>query len=75
MRKTSFFDIINLSINQTFARTLLTSVTTISVVVALFFLGGEVLNNFAFILLVGCISGVYSTIFIASPLVYAWEKK
>ena len=75
MRKTSFLDIINLSINQTFSRTILTSFTTISVVVALFFLGGEVLHNFAFILLIGCVSGVYSTIFIASPLVYAWEKK
>jgi preprotein translocase subunit SecF len=41
----------------------------------LFFLGGEVLNTFAFCLLVGFISGVYSTVFIATPLVLAWQKK
>ncbi|MCP4650002.1 MAG: protein translocase subunit SecD [PVC group bacterium] len=75
MRKTTFRDVINLSINQTLGRTIWTSVTTLSIVAALYFLGGEVLHNLAFILLVGFISGVYSTVFIASPLVYAWEKK
>ncbi len=75
MRKTSFKDIINLSINQTLGRTLWTSVTTIAIVLSLFVLGGEVLHNFAFILLIGFVSGVYSTVFIASPLIYAWEKR
>ncbi|MBU0744580.1 MAG: protein translocase subunit SecD [Gammaproteobacteria bacterium] len=75
MRKTSFKDIINMSINQTLGRTIWTSVTTIAIVIALFFWGGEVLHNFAFILLIGFISGVYSTVFIASPLLYAWERK
>ncbi|MBI4335649.1 MAG: protein translocase subunit SecF, partial [Candidatus Omnitrophica bacterium] len=45
------------------------------VVIALFFFGGDVLNDFAFALLVGFISGIYSTVFIASPLVLAWRKK
>jgi len=75
MRKTTFRDIINISINQTLGRTVWTSVTTIFIVAALYFMGGRVLHNFAFILLIGFVSGVYSTIFIASPLVYAWEKK
>lgn len=75
MRKTSFRDIINLSINQTLGRTVWTSVTTICIVLALYLMGGRVLHNFAFILLIGFVSGVYSTVFIASPLVYAWEKK
>ncbi len=74
-RKTSFKDIINMSINQTLGRTLWTTVTTLCIVASLFFLGGKVLHNFAFIMLIGFISGIYSTIFIASPLVYAWEKK
>lgn len=75
MRKTTFRDVINLSINQTLGRTIWTSVTTICVVLSLLFLGGKVLHNFAIILLVGFISGVYSTVFIASPLVYTWEKR
>ena len=75
MRKTTFRDIINLSINQTLGRTIWTSVTTILIVLALYTMGGKVLHNFAFVLLVGFISGVYSTVFIASPLVYAWEKR
>jgi len=75
MRKTTFKDIINISINQTLGRTIWTSVTTICIVMALFLMGGRVLHNFAFILLIGFVSGVYSTVFIASPLVYAWERK
>lgn len=73
----SLTELINLSVNQTLGRTLLTSGVTLLTVVALLFYGGEVLNNFAFALFVGFISGVYSTVFIASPLVLAWsgEKK
>ncbi|MDQ6975049.1 MAG: protein translocase subunit SecF [Mariprofundaceae bacterium] len=58
----------NASINQTLARTLMTSLTTLLVVLALFFLGGEVIHNFAFALLVGILVGTYSSIFIASPV-------
>lgn len=67
--------IINLSINQTLARTILTSLTTFIVVVVLFFFGGEVIHNFAFCMLVGIIAGSYSTIYIAAPVVVEWYKK
>ena len=58
----------NASVNQTLARTLMTSFTTLLVVLALFFLGGEVIHNFAFALLVGILVGTYSSIFVASPV-------
>ncbi|MBM3246241.1 MAG: protein translocase subunit SecD [Candidatus Omnitrophica bacterium] len=75
LRKTSLYELINLSVNQTLGRTLLTSGVTLLVVIAILFYGGEVLSNFAFTLLVGFISGVYSTVYIASPLVLAWSRK
>jgi SecD/SecF fusion protein len=75
VRKTSLYELINLSVNQTLGRTILTSVVTLFVVIAIFLYGGEVLGNFAFTLLVGFISGVYSTVYIASPLVLAWTRK
>ncbi len=74
-RKLSLKELINLSVNQTLSRTLLTSGVTLLVVLSLLFYGGEVLSNFAFALFVGFISGVYSTVFIASPLVLAWSRK
>lgn len=74
-RKLSLRELINLSVNQTLARTLLTSGVTLFVVIAIFLFGGEVLSNFAFALIVGFISGVYSTVFIASPLVLSWSRK
>jgi SecD/SecF fusion protein len=74
-QKLSLYELINLSVNQTLSRTILTSGVTLLVVIALLFHGGSVLNNFAFALLVGFISGVYSTVFIASPLVLAWGRK
>jgi preprotein translocase subunit SecF len=67
-------DIVNKSINQTLSRTCITAGTTLMVVVALFFLGGEVIHDFAFTLLVGIVAGTYSSIFIASPLLIVWEK-
>ena len=75
MRKSSLEDIINASINQTLGRTILTTVTTLIVVISLFLKGGEVLNTFALCLIIGFIAGTYSTVFIASPLVLAWQKK
>lgn len=75
LRKTSLTDLINLSVNQTLGRTLLTSFVTLLVVIAIFFYGGEVLSDFAFTLFVGFISGVYSTVYIASPLVLALSKR
>jgi SecD/SecF fusion protein len=74
-QKVNLADIINISINSTLSRTLLTTLLTLFVVVALFLFGGEVLNSFAFSLIIGFISGVYSTIFIATPLVLAWQRK
>ncbi len=75
VRKASLKELINLSVNQTLSRTILTSGITLLTVVALMLFGGEILGNFAFTLFVGFISGVYSTVFIASPLVLAWSKK
>jgi preprotein translocase subunit SecF len=61
---------LNLSINQTLSRTLLTSGTTLIVVLTLFFYGGPVINDFAFALLVGVVVGTYSSIFVATPIYY-----
>jgi preprotein translocase subunit SecF len=73
--KVSIFDIINTSINQTLSRTLLTSGTTLLVVMALFFLGGEIIHDFSFALLFGVVVGTYSSIFIASVFLLYWERK
>jgi preprotein translocase subunit SecF len=74
IRRESLEAIINMSINETLSRTIITTGTAIMVLIALFFLGGGVIRPFAFALLVGFFSGVYSTIFIASPVVLLWEK-
>ncbi|MBI4619959.1 MAG: protein translocase subunit SecF [Desulfobacterales bacterium] len=66
--------IINSSINETLSRTILTSSTVLFVVAALFILGGSVIHDFAFALIVGVIVGTYSSIFVASPIVILWEK-
>lgn len=75
MRKNTYQEIINASINQTLSRTLLTSLTTFLVVLALYFFGGAVINDFAFVLLVGIIAGSYSTIFVAAPMLVDWRKQ
>ena len=66
VRKTSAEDILNISINQTIARTLVTSLTTLLVLFALFFFGGEIIHGFALALIIGVIVGTYSSIYIAS---------
>lgn len=71
--KETFPFIVNRSINETLARTLMTSMTTLIVVLALFIFGGGVINNFAFALLVGILIGTYSSVFVASPLLVFWE--
>ncbi len=73
--KEGFAAVVNRSVNETLARTILTSGTTLLVVLALFIFGGGVIHNFAFALLVGIIAGTYSTIFIASAFVIYWEKR
>jgi preprotein translocase subunit SecF len=68
------FDVINMSVNQTLSRTILTSLTVFMVLIVLFFFGGAVIHDFTFALLVGTVAGVYSTVFIASPIVLLFEK-
>jgi preprotein translocase SecF subunit len=68
-------NIMNTSLNQTLNRTVVTSLTTLIVVAVLFFLGGEVIHNFAFALIVGVIIGTYSSIFVASPVVLEWTNR
>lgn len=65
----------NTSVNETLSRTLITNFTVLAVVAIMFLFGGEVINNFAFTMLIGSICGTYSTIAIATPLVYQWENK
>ena len=67
--------IINRSINETLGRTILTSVTTLFVVVTLFVLGGGIIHDFAFALIVGVIIGTYSSIYVASPILLTWELR
>jgi len=74
IKRESLESIINTSINETLSRTIITVSTAIMVLVALYVLGGAVIRPFAFALLVGFFSGVYSTIFIASPVILLWEK-
>ena len=72
-RKEPLGDLMNLSINQVLARTAMTSLTTFLATASLFFLGGEVLHDFAFALLAGLVVGSYSSWFVASPLIYEWR--
>ena len=67
-------EIINTSINQTLSRTIITAGTTLLPVLALLFLGGPVIKDFAFALAVGIIIGTYSSIYIASPLLIVMRK-
>lgn len=72
-RGASFLDLVNLSINQTLSRTLLTAGPTLLACLALYFLGGAVLNGIAFALLAGIVVGTYSSIFVASALLVLWN--
>jgi preprotein translocase subunit SecF len=67
--------IINRSINETLGRTILTSMTTLVVVVTLFILGGGIIHDFAFALIIGVVVGTYSSIFVASPILLAWQHR
>ncbi len=71
LRKGTPEEVINISLNQTLSRTLMTSFTTVLVLIALFFLGGEIIHGFAFALLVGVIVGTYSSIYVASTAALA----
>ena len=74
-RKEPLGDVINASINQVLSRTAMTSLTTLLAALALFLLGGEVLHDFAFALLIGVIVGTYSSWFVASPIIYEWRMR
>jgi preprotein translocase subunit SecF len=74
-RKESLAEVMNVSINQVLARTAMTSVTTLLGAFALFLLGGEVLHDFSFALIIGIIVGSYSSWFVASPLIYEWRVR
>ena len=74
LRRKPLVDVMNISLNQTLSRTILTSSTTLIVVISLFILGGEVIRGFAFVLMIGVLIGTYSSIFVASPFALAWEK-
>lgn len=74
-RKESFSQVVNDSILQTLARSINTGVSTVFTVTALYFLGGETIKDFALALLVGVVSGTYSSIFVASPLWVIWRER
>jgi len=67
--------IINRSVNDTLSRTILTAGTTLLTVAALFALGGGIIHDFAFAMLVGVLVGTYSSVYIASPVLLAWQKR
>ena len=73
IRKQSLEKVLNTSINETLSRTVFTNFTVLMVVLVLFLLGGPVIHNFAFAMLVGCVVGTYSTVYVASPIVLFWD--
>lgn len=74
LRKYTYSDMVSISINQVLRRSINTSLTSVIPVASLYFFGGETLRDFAFALLVGLISGTYSSIFIASPVLAMWKE-
>jgi preprotein translocase subunit SecF len=75
MRRDNLLHVVNVSINQTLGRTVITSGTTLLSMVALFVFGGEVLRGFAFTMIIGVITGTYSSIFVAAAIVTLWRGK
>ena len=74
LRKHDFERILDTSINQTLSRTVITSGTTFLTVLALYLFGGEVVNDFAFTIIIGVVTGTYSSIYQSCPLLYYWNK-
>jgi preprotein translocase subunit SecF len=68
-------EIINRSINETLSRTILTSLTTLAVVVTLFVLGGGIIHDFAFAMIIGVLIGTYSSVYVASPMLLFWQTR
>jgi preprotein translocase subunit SecF len=73
--KSDVGQVINVSINEVLSRTLITSLTVLLVLAALLVIGGHVLFDFAFALFIGVLVGTYSSIFVASPLIYLWRRR
>ena len=73
--KKSLEFILNRSINETLSRTLLTSLTTLTVLITLFILGGGIIHDFAFAMIIGVLIGTYSSIYVASPILLAWQGR
>jgi preprotein translocase subunit SecF len=74
LRRESLESLINISVNQTLSRTILTSGLTLLTALSLFFFGGQVLNGFSFALVVGILVGTYSSVFVASPILVFWQN-
>ncbi len=75
MRRESYEIIVNTSINNSLARTIVTSITTFMVVFTLYLIGGQVISGFSFAMMVGVVVGTYSSIFIASPILIEWQAR
>lgn len=77
LRGTEYIDVLNRSINQSLSRTVITSLTTLFVVFVIFALSntGEEINTFALALIVGVLIGTYSSVFVASPILYIWQRR
>jgi preprotein translocase subunit SecF len=75
MRRDSLGEVINTSINQTLGRTVITAGTALLSAIALFLFGGEVLHGFAFTMIVGIVTGTYSSVFVAAAIVTFWHRK
>ena len=74
-RRESLYDVINIALNQTLGRTVITAGTALLSAIALFLFGGEVLHGFAFAMIVGIVTGTYSSIFVAATVVTFWRRK
>jgi preprotein translocase SecF subunit len=75
MRRESYATVVNTAVNQTLSRTILTGGTTLLAVLFLYFIGGSVIHDFAFALIIGILIGTYSSVFIAAPLVVDWHRR
>jgi len=73
--KRPFREIIDLAVNQTLSRSILTSLTVFFVLMVLYLFGGAIISDFSLIMLIGVVIGSYSTIFIAAPIILVWEGK
>ena len=68
-------ELINFSVNECLSRTIITTFTVFVTVLVLYLIGGVAINNFAFCMLIGTVTGVYSTIALCTPMVYQWERR